>query len=409
MKKLFAISILLMTIILSSCSSEAVQTVRLTFWTTTNEENTVFFQERLDAFQAEHPNVKVDLVQVSFTSASNQFKSAILGDQNVDVFLSDNSWISEYADLGILYPLDSLASDEQLAGYVPTAIEADKYQGKLYGLPSVLESPALLYNKRILEKYGYSGPPSTMDELMKVARSVTDGTHYGIFVSEDSYLSMPYIWAFGGGTIADNRKVEIASDDSRKALEFMLQLIDEGVAQPYSDYADSYNRTVDDFKSGRSAMAIAGPWMVSAILAGSEFTDSSNLGIAPIPEGPKGQGSPIGGHSLVISKYSEHVKEAYELISFLTSEETQLLQSKKFKSLPSQNAVYEDVALMNDSVIQGFKEQLVIAKPRPLVPEGAQMFNDFTPNLRDILIKELTVEQGVKNIEAAWNRLLRNK
>ncbi|MOA20641.1 putative ABC transporter-binding protein precursor [compost metagenome] len=192
-----------------------------------------------------------------------------------------------------------------------------------------------------------------------------------------------------------------------KGLEFMLKLKQDGFAQPYSDFTDTYNRMMNDFKAGRSAMIINGPWAVSDILTGSEFKDNDNLGIAQVPSGPKGQGSPIGGHSFVISKYSEYPQEAYELIRYLTSAETQLLQTQEFKTLPSQSSVYEDPSLANDPIVQGFKGQLDKAKARPLVPEGAQMFNDFTPNLHDILLEKQSVKEGVANIEAAWKSLLR--
>ncbi|MNO49317.1 Cyclodextrin-binding protein precursor [compost metagenome] len=411
MKKLLPICMLLMTTILSSCSEPGnQQPITLTFWSTASEgAQSDFFQERVNAFQEEHPNIVVNVVQVSFGSASNQFKTAILGEQNIDVLRADNSWISEYADLGIVHSLSSLATDEELSGYVDSAINADTYQGELYGLPSVLEAPALLYNKRILEEAGYTSPPATMDELLEIAESVTNESRYGIYVSDDSYFALPYIWAYGGGTIGDDRSIAIASEDSMKGLEFMLKLKQEGVAQPYPDFADGYNRMMDDFKTGRSAMIINGPWAGADILAGSEFKDPANLGVAQIPKGPKGQGSPIGGHSFIISKYSEHPKEAYELISYLTSAETQLLQTQKHKTLPAQKSVYEDPSLANDPIIQGFKGQLDTAKTRPLIPEGAQMFTDFTPNLQDILLEKQTVKEGAANIEAAWKSLLRVK
>ncbi|MGF7047479.1 arabinogalactan oligomer/maltooligosaccharide transport system substrate-binding protein [Paenibacillus sp. DS2015] len=407
MKKLLTASILLMMFILTSCSELAEQPVTLTFWSTTDGEETTFFQERINAFQKEHPNVKVTMVQVPFATASNQFKTAMLGSQTIDVFRSDNSWIPEYADLDILYPLNTLASDADLSSYVESALKSDEYQGNLYGLPSVLEAPALLYNKRLLKEAGYSTPPATMDDLFGVAKAVTQKNRYGIYISENSYYALPYLWAFGGGTITDDRKIEIASEDSKKGFEFMLKLRQEKVTQPYPDFTDSYNKMMNDFKEGKSAMIINGPWAVTDVLTGSEFKDATNLGISQIPKGPKGQGSPIGGHSLVISKYSKVPQEAYELIRYLTSAETQLLQSQKLKTLPTQVSVYEDEMLASDPIVQGFKEQVDTAKARPLIPEGAQMFNDFSPNLTDILLGKQTVQEGVTHIETAWKSLLK--
>lgn len=410
MKKILAAALLLIATVLSSCSSaNSNEAVTLTFWTTTTGAESEFFQQKIEAFQLDHPNIKVDLVEVPFSAASNQFKTAILGDQSIDIFRSDSSWISEFADLGILYPLTNLITDEELSGFMESAISTEMYKGELYGLPSVIDAPALLYNKRILKEVGYTSPPQSMDELLEIAKSVTKDNQYGIFVSNDGYYAMPYVWAFGGGTISDDRKIEITSEDTIKGLEFMLQLRQEGVSQPYKDFTNAYNMKMDDFKSGKSAMIINGPWAVADILTGSEFKDATNLGIAQIPKGPKGQGSPIGGHGLVISKYSNAPEEAYELIRYLTSAETQLQQSLELKTLPTQSKVYEDPALGSDSIIQGFKAQLDAARAKPLIPEAAQMFTDFTSNLTDILLERQTVEEGVTNIETAWKSLMRVK
>lgn len=410
MKKILTATMLLMAMVLSSCSSTGNnEVVHLTFWTTTAGAETEFFKQKIDSFQVDHPNIEVDLVEVPFSSASNQFKTAILGDQSVDVFRADASWISELADLGILYPLTNLITDEELSGYMESAISTEMYQGELYGLPSVIDAPALLYNKRILKEAGYTSPPETMDELLEIAKSVTHNDRYGIYVSNDAYYALPYIWAFGGGMISDDRKIEITSEDTIKGLEFMLKLQQEGVSQPYSDFTNAYNVMMDDFKNGRVAMILNGPWAVSDIITGSEFKDETNLGIAQIPKGPKGQGSPIGGHGLVVTKYSDAPEEAYELIRYLTNAETQLEQSIALKTLPTQSKVYEDQALGSDAIIQGFKGQLDAAKAKPLIPEGASMFNDFTPNLEDILLEKQTVEEGLTNIETAWKSLLRIK
>ncbi|ANF97003.1 extracellular solute-binding protein [Paenibacillus bovis] len=409
-KILLLISAVLMTFTLASCSNAKTEDVALTFWTTTDKgAQTEFLQKRIDAFQAEHPHIKVTLASVDFGAASNQFKSALLSNEQVDVFRADNSWIPEFADLDLLYPLDQLANANDKSGYVESALKSDEYQGNLYGLPSVLEAPALLYNKRILQEAGYASPPATMDELLQIARKVSTGDRYGIYLNNDSYYALPYLWAFGGGTISDDRQIEVTSADSIKAFSFMLQLKQQGVTQKYPDFNDSYSRMMKDFTDGKSAMIINGPWAILELLNGKEFKDADNLGIAQIPAGPKGQGSPIGGHSFVVSKYSSYPKESYELIKYLTSADTQLLQSQTLRTLPTQKSVYDDQKLANDPIIQGFKAQVDVAKARPLIPEGSQMFNDFTPNLTNILLGKESVAAGVHKIEEAWKLMLNIK
>lgn len=410
-RQLTVIGIIALLLSLVSCSgpSSDEQPVTLRFWTTTSNPETAFFQERITAFEQEHPNIKVNMAKHEFPFATNEFKTAVLGDQEVDVFRADNTWIPEYANLNIIYPLNTLAQSKDWSGFVGPALNAASYQGNVYGFPSVMEVPALLYNKRILGEAGFTQPPQTMDELLKMAKALTGKGRYGLYVTEDSYFSLPYLWAFGGGMITDQGQIQIASDHSKQAFAFMLKLRREGVTQPYDNFDNWYNTMMDDFTEGRSAMMINGPWAIHDVLSGTEFKNPGNIGIAPIPRGPGGQGSPIGGHSLVMGKYSSHPKESYELIRYLTSTETEVLQSEEFKTLPTQQAAYTDPRLASDLLVQGFRAQLDVAKTQPKIPESSKLFMDFTPNLNAMLLEKESVNEGVRKIESSWQSLLKVK
>lgn len=410
LKRILAILMASSLLVISACStsSSTAQPVTITFVSTYEGKEAEFFKSRVKDFEKENPGIKVKVVDVAFGSASNYVKTALLGDQTLDGFRSDNSWVPEFVQLGLLQPLDSMITKEDEADFNRTALDSVKINNKLYGLPTVMEAPALLYNKRILKELGYSNPPQTMDEMMSIAKKATETQgHYGIFVSDDSYFALPYIWAFGGETMTDDRKVHIASPDSIKGLEFMQELRRAGVTQPYPDFSDSYNNMMNDFKEGRSAMILNGPWAVGDLLSGSEFKDPGNLGIAAVPKGPKGQGSPAGGHSLVISKYSKHPQETYKLIQYLTSSKVQAKQVKEVKTLPSRISVYKDPSFASDQIVQSFKLVLDAAKPRPRIPEGAEMFGDFTANLGQMLMDKMTPQQAAANIEVAWRELLK--
>ncbi|USB34386.1 extracellular solute-binding protein [Paenibacillus sp. YPG26] len=409
LKRSMAVLLMFSLILVSACSSssKSEQPVTITFVSTYEGKEAEFFSSNIKAFEKENPGIKVKVVNVGFGSASNYVKTAMLGDQTLDGFRSDSSWVPEFVELGLLYPLDSMIAAKDRADFNPAALNSLVINNKLYGLPTVMEAPALLYNKRILKELGYSNPPQTMAEMMDIAKKATNEGRYGIFLSDDSFFAIPYIWAFGGETITDDRKVHIASPDSIKALEFLQELRSSGVTQPYPDFSDSYNKMMTDFKEGKSSMIVNGPWAVSDLLSGSEFKGSNNLGIAPVPKGPKGQGSPAGGQSFVISKYSKHPAETYKFIQYLTNSKNQTQRVKEFKSLPSRLSVYQDPSLANDTIIQSFKQVLALAKPRPRIAEGEDMFADFTSNLGQMLLEKITPEQAGKNIEVAWRELLK--
>ncbi|MEW9701838.1 extracellular solute-binding protein [Paenibacillus sp. SI8] len=407
MKKLLAGIMLTMLLLLNACSNAGTVApkVKLVLWTTTSEEETAFFQQVINDFQNDHPNIQVAVSQHKFPFATNEYKTSILGDRVVDVFRADNSWIPDYATLDIVYPLDTIAAKADLSGFMQAPLHAVTYQGHVYGYPSVTEVPALLYNKQLLKEAGFSHPPETMDELYHIAKALTGEGRYGLFLTEDSYFALPYLWAFGGGTVTDDRKIVIASAESQQAFAFMRMLREEGVTQPYPDFENWYNKMVKDFQDGKLAMSVNGPWAIHDILQGNAFIEPDNLGIAPIPKGPKGQGSPLGGHSFVINKYSHHPQESYELIRYLTSAKTQVQQSRKFNTLPTQTAAYEDPDLASDFLFRGFKRQLDVARNQPLIPESSKLYRDFTPNVHAMLLGKKTVQEGVRSIEISWKEL----
>lgn len=410
MKKIPVLIILsfAITVLFSACSSQSQkEPVTLTLMNDSLEQEAEFIKTQIEGFEQAHPNIKVNLIDVNPNAALNVFKNALLGDQPLDAMRTDYLWVPEFVNLDLLYPLNDMISESDRKDFNPVILRSVQYNGKIYGLPSVMDAPALLYNKRILQENGFSAPPQTMDELLEMARKVTNKDHYGIYLMDASYFSLPYIWAFGGGTITDDRKIEIASQGTIEGLKFMLKLKQEHATQPYSDFKDAYNKMNLDFKEGRSAMLINGPWALSELLAGSEFKNADNLGITVIPKGPKGHASPTGGHGFAISKYSKHPKETYELISYLTSTKVQIRQAKEVKTLPTRTSAYQDAALAVDPIFQGFKKQFDAAKSRPLIPESSTMFYDFTSNLKEILLGTQSAEEGARKIEASWKDLLK--
>lgn len=400
--------ILVMSFALFGCSSSNIanKNVTLDFWTTTGENETNVIREVVKKYEEQNPNIKVNVKEVEFEEAANQFKTATLSNSAPDIFRADIGWTTEFADLGVLLSLTDKVTEEDKQDYFESAFKYNMYENDIYGIPMVTDAPALLYNKGMLAELGYENPPETMEELLEIAKSITNENQYGIFISPDSYYSLPYVWGFGGGMISDENEIMIGNSGSVDGINFMLKLMDEKVAQPYTDFNDWNTVMMEDFKSGKVAMIINGPWATSDILNGREFQTASNLGVAPVPAGPNGQGSPVGGHNLVISKYTDTPDEAYQFIEFLNNLENQVYFAKELGILPTRQSAYDDKELLENSIFQGFKSQLEVATSRPVIPEGSLLFGDFTANLTTILMQEKSTVEGLGNVEEAWDYLI---
>lgn len=406
---------MVLVLMLTGCSkseqTQATKPVTITFWHTHNAQETPTLEAIVKDFQDKNPNIKVEMQAVPFDGGQNKFKTAAQAGNAPDVLRSECAWAPEFAALGLLAPIDDLIKVEDKADFLPAAAASYQFKGKTYGLPQVTDTLALLYNKRLFKEAGVE-PPKTMNEFLAIAQKLTnkDKGQYGFAMRGDSYWIQPFVWAFGGGLIDSNDlSVKINTPESVKGLQFVIDLKDKyGVIPNEMDFANDYQNVMVGFKSGKYAMILNGPWATADLLADGEFKDANNLGIATIPAGPEGKfGSPMGGHGFVISANTKNREAAYKLIEFITAKENQAKFASKNNLLPTRKSAYDLDELKNNRIIADFKAVIEKATARPVIPEGGQIYTEFTPNYQAALAGKKTAQQAWDDVAAAWNKLLK--
>jgi hypothetical protein len=88
--------------------------------------------------------------------------------------LFDVIWPAEYATNNVLVDVSSRITDDMKKGVLPGAWTTVDYDGKSYGMPWILDTKYLFYNKEILEKAGIKAPPKTWAELNEQAKVIKD-------------------------------------------------------------------------------------------------------------------------------------------------------------------------------------------------------------------------------------------
>jgi len=102
----------------------------------------------------------------------------------------DVAWIGQFASSNWLAPLDEFVSKDNYdlsVFFQKTLNMADKYNGQLIGLPVYIDAGLLYYRTDLLEKYGFSSPPQTWDELVQIAQKVQEGERASNLTSGDLY------------------------------------------------------------------------------------------------------------------------------------------------------------------------------------------------------------------------------
>ncbi|GGN63097.1 ABC transporter substrate-binding protein [Streptomyces albiflavescens] len=163
--------------------------------------------------------------------------------------------------------------------------DAVTVNGKVRAAPAVLDSLAVVYNKKLFRQAGVTFPKAgwTWDEFVDTARNLTDsgrgvfGTGWPGTGDEDTVWRLwPMIWDLGGDVVDDDGKRIGFADQGVRALETLARLTrDKSV---YVDPKPGGEQMYQVFLGGRMAMVATGPWQLPDII-----TAEIDYDVVPLP------------------------------------------------------------------------------------------------------------------------------
>src|SRR5258706_8201253 len=154
----------------ASVPVSAATEVKWSQWKTT-EVGEKFMGELKAAFEKDNPDITLTLVDSPFTGFHDKAVVLYQAKKLPDVLLVQVDWVAEFADMGMLEPLDDWIAKEpkSFMDNIPVTFH-QKWRGKQYYLPIESGAVALFYNTEIFKNAGIAGPPKTWDEKVAVAR-----------------------------------------------------------------------------------------------------------------------------------------------------------------------------------------------------------------------------------------------
>jgi trehalose/maltose transport system substrate-binding protein len=274
-----------------------------------------------------------------------------------DVYGIDVIWPGILGDN--LLDLKDYVPQEEIAAHFPRLIKNNTVNGRLVALPYNLSEGLLFYRTDLLQKYGYTGPPKTWEELEKMAKRIQAGERakgnqdFWGFVWQgapsEALTCNALEWqvAEGGGTILDdNGKPTVNNPNAirawARAAGWVGSVSPPGVSA-YKEW-DSFNV----WQAGKAAFMRSWPNAYVAARAGNSPT-RDRLEIAPLPAGRAGSAATLGGQGYGVSRYSSHPGEAAKLVRFLASEAEQGRRCREPSGPPTIPALYQDSEILKQN------------------------------------------------------------
>lgn len=381
---------------------------RLKFWNTMTQTECEAFSPVLTEFKIKYPDIDVDVENIPFSQARAKYEQAVKTGTGPDVLRCDRFWLKDFASQGLIEQFNTTGMQEELDDLLPLARNVVTVDGNVWGIPHTLDCLALFYNKSHFKNAGIDHPPDDFDTFREAARRLTDPGkgRYGFFLHPEGWWFEPFLFGFGGRYFDDAGNLTINSDQTLKALHYLIDLkeVDKAVP-PVNVRNDAYSIMMQGFKSGQISMILNGPWAIRDLLAGPAFKDdTANLGIAPIPRGPLNRHSPVGCQSMVVGKGSKHRPEAQAFIRFCCSPQALAIFIKSTYGLPARRALFTDPEIKNDPFLSPFITQLQMLKNSDYQPRSGAIYGPVGNHLTLVINGDVTPEDAMRDMESGLKR-----
>ena len=372
-------------------------------------------------------------VQINYTvlGVDTYFQKMLVemssGSDAYDVIYLMSPQFIQYASNGWLYPLDDFIADKtitddallDLNGLMESSVEAQRYDGKLYGIPVCSLTTLLYYRKDLFEAAGLDPerPPETWEELREYAQLLHKDGIAGIGMrgarsaggSEGLIWEWPMVmYAMGGDFVADFPTDMTPTLNTPEVIESVDYYAD--LLQNYSIKGATtcnYEDITVAVQQGDLAMWIDGAAMVKNYIdPENSETREEDVGFAAVPAGPAGRKAPLNVHSLHIPANAKNKERAWHFIQWANSEETLVrLGTEGNLVTVARSSVYDDPTFISQNNIgdgawlQAMNDSLAnYAMPqyRPLNAEWPEVADIVSGYISDVFTGAITSQEAME-------------
>ena len=317
-------------------------------------------------FEAAHPGVKINITPLENEAFKAKLTTVTQAGNPPDLF---HSWgggvLEQQVNAGLVKELGDEAKSF-LSNISPNGVKLYQIGAKQYGVPYELGMVGFWYNKELFAKAGVNDTPKTWAELLGVVRQLKAAKIVPIALAGGDKWPAHFYWSYlairqgGVAGMADAAKTgEFDRPDFVTAGAQLAELVGLEPFQPGflgAKYMASDGQSAI-MGNGQAAMELMGQWAptIEAAYSTDKKGIGDKLGFFPFPALEGGKGSPaevLGGcNGFAVGKNAP--PEAFELVKFLLSLESQRKAAGEGGVLPVTRGAEDAIKDPNLKVVHG--------------------------------------------------------
>ena len=416
MVRLLSVLCLALAVLVSVSPAFAAKAeVRWLQWKTT-EVGEKLMNELKAAFEKENPDITLTLVDSPFTGFHDKAITLFQAQKLADVLMIQVDWVAEYADLGMLEPLDPWLAKEpkEYMENIATPFH-QKWQGKQYYLPLHSGCVALFYNTDIFKAAGIAGPPKTWDEYVEIARKVTNPDKKIFATTATLQIEPPTNMTYdiyplilqAGGTLIDEKtnKTVFNSPAGVKAIEWYADLVNKYKVAVPGVLSNGEKEKRANFGAGNVAMMFEGPW---GIPIQKNMNANLKFETALLPKGTT-TGTVVRGSLDTVTTQAQNKEAAWKFVRWISGPVGSEMWAKGSGDMPARKDVASKPYFQDNKLLQPFIQQMNLPNARsPFLgmPNAVQMNKLMTIEVQNVVQGKKNAKQALDDAAAEWNKIL---
>ncbi len=395
-------------------SGEAGEDVTLTMaaW---DVSTTPYWQAVIDAYEAQNPNVKVELLDISSAEYTDKIKIMLSGGDETDIItVKDIPQYSAMLTRNQVVPLNSYIERDGFDLSVYSGADKElTFEGSIYALPFRSDIWILYYNKDLFDAAGVPYPTNDMTwaEFDSIARQMTSGSgadkvYGGHFHTWRSTVQL--------GTVQDGENTVIATDYSfmKPMYDMVTSMQDDGIVMDYGELRAGSVHYSGVFWNEQIAMLPMGSWFIGGTIAAEEKGAADfNWDVVkyPHPEGVA-PGTTAGTlTSLAINSNSANQDAAWDFIKFYsgTPGAKALAETGNLPAMSTPEVL--EVFASREGMPAGATEALQTAAVRlelPMHPDVGAVEQILNEEHELIMTKSVSVDEGIAEMSSRVSEAL---
>jgi multiple sugar transport system substrate-binding protein len=314
-------------------------------WTDTEGKE---FNALVKEYNAQHPDVNVTTLYLNNDYALQKVLTAVSGGTPPDVAYLYGSWAPSVAKIPLVVDLTEAvkAPGVDWADFPKGESDVATVNGKVIGMPALVDNLAIVYNKKMFAAAGVPTPTPTWTwtDFENAARAMTNPSQkqFGWTIPADGSEDTVWhweamLWEAGGQLLSPDNKQ--AAFNSPQGVQALTTLRDMAVTDKSVFLDTSNDKSENLFNAGKVGMIITGPWDLSSFPK-----VDYGVQIMPAYEGSSGGHQTIAGPDnwVVFNNGDARAKAATDFVLWLTAKEQVKAFSLATGDLPTRESLATD-------------------------------------------------------------------